>query len=77
MNDTEKLKKDLLETADGAIKRVRLYILGKSNQEMKIELQNLDTWSLIFIYNSVLFNEDYEICGINKEKLNSRKLMHF
>lgn len=77
MNDTEKLKKDLLETADRAIKRVRLYLLGKSKEEMKIELQNSDTCSLIFIYNSSLFNEDYEICGVTKEILNSRKVMHF
>ena len=48
MNDTEKLKMDLIETADGAIKRVRLYLLGKSKEEMKIELQNSDTCSLIF-----------------------------
>ena len=77
MNDTEKLKMDLIETADGAIKRVRLYLLGKSKEEMKIELQNSDTCSLIFIYNSALFNEDYEICGVTKEILNPRKLMHF
>ena len=77
MNDTEKLKMDLIETADGAIKRVRLYLLGKSKEEMKIELQNSDTCSLIFIYNLALFNEDYEICGVTKEILNPRKLMHF
>lgn len=61
------------ENARRAMERLQNFLMSKSIQEMKTEIQELSDEDLAFLCEIALANENYEICQVVTELLHERK----
>ena len=70
----DELTEEQRENINNALEKTREHFLSMTDEKMKEELEKLDTAGIILYNNDALAHQEYRICKIAKEILDTRSI---